>query len=379
MAQTIFIPEKTDLDFGSDPYFDPKKVKCGPEHVKIMQRVAWPLIASYRKVLVSQGAMTTYTAIGMFAVGDADLHHFGAGHVLYVDKPGKGKSLLAGVPAIVLGGTASRFQGTSDNLPSDYLGNRIIDLDENEKRFFRLIKGPAFADIQLLDEINRNSPRTMSAFLEVIGEGGITIFNETHSVNPFVIFTMNPIETEGVYPILEALLDRIMFKITGDWFIAKEFAEIDDRASNFDVLSGSLKQVCGTATVREIREFFHKNIYVDPELKEKRMGLFAEISNSPHKFGCLEKLSAKFGSPIILGGLSGRGFRHWVGASKTMAAFRYREFVIPEDAQKTVLPVLRHRLFFAPGAVKFITEEFKLRDSDEAVDFIIKTLIKEAW
>ena len=379
MNQATFVPEKFDSYFGPDPYFDPKKVKCGPEQVQNIQRVIWPLIASYRKVLVAQKAMTTYTTVGMFAVGDADLRHFGAGHVLYTDKPGKGKSLLAGVPAVVLGGSASRFQGTPDNLPSDYLGNRIIDIDETGRRFFRLVKGPAFADIQLLDEINRNSPRTMSAFLEAIGEGNITIFNEEHKVNPFVIFTMNPIETEGVYPILEALLDRIMFKITGNWFVAKEFAEIDDRASSFDVLAGTLKQVCGMATVMEIREFFHKNIYVDIDLKEKRMGHFAEVSNDPHKFGCLKKFSGKFGSPVVLGGLSGRGFRHWVGASKTIAAFRYREYVTPEDAQKTILPVLRHRLFFAPGAVKFLTEEFRFRDSDETIDAVIREMIREAW
>lgn len=368
-----------DPDFGPDPYFDPKKVKCGPKHIEYIQRIVWPLIASYRRVLVAQKAMTTYTAIGMFSVGDADLHHLGAGHPLYTDTPGKGKSLLAGVPAIVLGGTASRFQGTPENQPTDYLGNRMLDIDEKEKRIFRLVEGPAFADIQLVDEVNRNSPRTQSAFLQAIGEGEITIFKETYSVNPFVIFTMNPIETEGVYPILEALLDRIMFKITGNCFAAKEFADIDDRASNFDVLRRSLKQVCGMDTVHEIREFFHKNIYVAPELKEERMGHFAEVTNRPHEFGCLKKFSDKFGASIILGGLSGRGFRHWVGASKTMAAFRYREYVTPEDAQKTILPVLRHRLFFAPGAVNFLTEELKLHDSDETIDAVIKTLVREAW
>ena len=192
-----------------------------------MFRIMWPLLASYRKVIVAQRAMTTYTALGQVAVGDHDLEYLGPGHVLYTDYPGKGKTLLAKIPAIVLGGTFSRFQGAVDNQPSDYTGNRIIDVDAEEKRYFRLVKGPAFADIQLIDEVNRNTPRMLGALLERFSEGKVTIFGESHSMLPaFGLFTMNPIETEGTSPLPEALLDRIMFKLTGEWFVAKQFAEI---------------------------------------------------------------------------------------------------------------------------------------------------------
>ena len=368
--------------FGPDPYFEKliKTASCTKQHLEYMFRILWPLLASYRKVIVAQRAMTTYTALGQVAVGDRDLDYLGAGHVLYTDYPGKGKTLLAKIPAIVLGGTFSRFQGAVDAQPSDYTGNRIIDLDQEGKRYFRLIKGPAFADIQLLDEVNRNTPRMLSALLERFGEGKITIFGESHAMRaPFGLFTMNPIETEGTFSLPEALLDRIMFKLTGEWFVAHQFAEISERTDDYDHLRGEFKQVCTMSTVHEIREFFHKEIYVDATLRDKRMGHFAEASNDPHRFGYLRKFEKMFGGPVVQSGFSGRGFVHWVGASRAMAAFRYRDHVIPEDALKVLIPLLRHRVNFEKGALRFLTSELRLRDTTETTDIVLKELIKEAW
>lgn len=371
-----------DSDFGPDPYF--KRVigqaECEAQHIEYMFRVVWPLIASYRKVIVAQKAMTTYTALGMFAAGDRDLDHLGAGHVLYVDYPGKGKTLLAGVPAIVLGGTYGRFQGDPEKMPTEYTGNRIIDMDADGKKFFRLVKGPAFADIQLCDEVNRLSPDTMSVLLEVLSEGRITIFGERYKVNPFVLFTMNPIETEGTRKLIEALFDRIMFKLTGEWFAAHQFADILERTSEFKNIRGALKQVCSINTVHEIREYFFNSVYVDREIRENYVGHFAEVSNKPHKFGCLKKLRDKFGGDIIKSGLSGRGVSHWEGAAKALAAFRYRNFTLPGDFLKVVLPISRHRIKFAPGVLEFFTELWDdCLDTDMTADKIIHLLIKEAW
>ncbi|MEK7083298.1 MAG: AAA family ATPase, partial [Patescibacteria group bacterium] len=186
-----------DPDFGIDPYFEKilNPSPAGDKHIEYMFRIIWPLLASYRKVLVAQRAMTTYTVLGQIAVGDRDLGYLGAGHVLYVGYPGTGKTLVAKVPAIVLGGTYKRFQGANDNQPSDLTGNRIIDLDEQGKRFFRFLEGPVFADYILMDEVNRNPSRTLSGALEAFGEGTVTNFGETRSVKSYGIFTMNPIET----------------------------------------------------------------------------------------------------------------------------------------------------------------------------------------
>ena len=105
-------------DFGLDPYFKrvAGRIECSEKHLEYMLQVVWPLLSSYRLVIVGQRAMTTYTTLGMFAVGDRDLDHLGAGHVLYVDYPGKGKTLLASVPAIVLGGTFGHLQGDPEKI-----------------------------------------------------------------------------------------------------------------------------------------------------------------------------------------------------------------------------------------------------------------------
>ena len=379
-----------DPHFGPDPYFEKliKTASCSAQHLEYMFRILWPLLASYRKVIVAQRAMTTYTALGQIAVGDRDLEYLGPGHVLYTDYPGKGKTLLAKIPAIVLGGTYGRFQGAIDNQPSDFTGNRIIDIDEHERKFFRLIKGPAYRDIILADEVNRNSSRTLAALLERLGEGKVTIFGEAESMGPaFGLFTMNPIETEGTFPLPEALLDRIMFKLTGEWFVAEQFADISERTDEYDRLRGELKQVCAIETIHEIREFFHKEVYMDAGLLEKRMGHFAEASNDPHRFGYLKAFEKMFGDrPLIRSGLSGRGFVHWVGASRAMAAFRYRNYVLPEDALKVLLPVLRHRINFEKGALSTLTSELQLRDpnkttwdTNETTDVVLMQLIREAW
>lgn len=369
-----------DPDFGPDPYFE-KIANPSPandKHIEYMFRVVWPLLASYRKVLVAQRAMTTYTVLSQIAAGERDLDYLGAGHILYTDYPGKGKTLLAKVPAIVLGGKFTRFQGANDNLPSDFTGNRILDIDENGKRFFRFIEGPAFGDFILVDEVNRNPPRTLSSLLEPIGEGTVTNFGETYRVRPYVLFTMNPVETEGTHPLPEALLDRIMFKITGEWFTAHQFAEILERTNEYAAIRTGLKQVCGIETIREIREFFHTAIYVDMDVR-KRMGHFAEISNDPHRFGHLQSFTEKFDGPIIRSGLSGRGIIYWEGATRALAALRYRDYVRPEDAKKVLLPILRHRIIFEPGVLAFFTHDLGLRDTTATADVIINTLIKEAW
>lgn len=377
-----------DPDAGIDPYFErllrQGRVSCQERHIEYMFRIVWPLLASYRLVIVGQKAMTTYTALGMFAVGDRDLGHLGAGHVLYVDYPGKGKTLLGGVPAIVLGGTFGRLQCTPELMPTEYTGNRIKDIDADGKPCWKLMKGPAFCDFQLADEVNRASEDTMSAFLEVLCEGRITVFGERHHVDPFVIFTMNPIETGGTRKLLEALVDRMMFKITGEWFSAKQFADILERTNDYKRIRGMLKQVCEVETVREVRQFFHESVFVGRELREGFAGRFAEVSNDPHRFGCLDDLRRQWnndkngGDVIIKSGISGRGISHWEGAAKVLAGFRYRDYVTRDDFLKLLLPVVRHRIKFAPGVLEFFTEKWNSLDTNATADRIILQLAKEA-
>ena len=125
--------------FVLDRKFPPEGAACGEEHVRYMVGVVSPIMQSFQRVLVSQGQMVHYTTLGLFATGDRDIGHSGAGHVYYVDFFGKGKTLLAKVPAVVLDGSSSRAQGMPDATPSDIIGNRIIDFNENNKRIFRVV------------------------------------------------------------------------------------------------------------------------------------------------------------------------------------------------------------------------------------------------
>lgn len=379
-----------DKRFGLSTYFERvmDKASCGEKQIEYMFRIVEPVFVQVKRVIVTQKPVISYSLNGLFAVGDRTLDLFGAGHVLLDDMPGKGKTLFGMIPAIVLGGTFTRFQGAVDKLPSDYTGNRVRVQDKKGRGHYHMVKGPAFGNFQLIDEANRNTEKTQGAFLETLAEGKVTIFDETHKLEhpPWAILTQNPIETEGVFPLIDALADRIMFKIRGVRFTARDFAEIDERTTLFDKLRGELVQICGVETVREVREFFLKEIYIDPDLREKTMGQFAEVSNDPHRFGFLQNLADEFQGPIILNCLQGRGFPHWVSAAKTLAAFRYRNYVIADDALKVLLPILRHRVKFAGGAIDFIhdlwsrkDERWKRQSKDDVIDAVIQQLIQEAW
>lgn len=373
-----------DSDFGRDPYFERYlargQVSCTEQHIEYVFRIMWPLLSSYRKIIVSQKAFTSYTALAPIAPGDRDGTYIAPGHVLYVDFPGKGKTLLGSIPAVVLGGTFTRFQGAFDNQASDYLGHRYPDFDDGGRKIYKLEEGPAFGDIHLLDEINRNTQKMQGIMLPVLAEGKIIMAGQVHQRQPFAIMTMNQIESEGVYPLIEALTDRIMFKLRGEWFTARDFADIGERSTHFEELRRELKQVCNISTIHEIRSFVLKEIHVDTELREGRMGRFAEISNDPQRFGYLKWYSAHVdGAPIIKSGLWGRAFTHWLGAAQALAFFRYRNYVLPEDAKKVLLPIMRHRVVFAPGVIRRFKNIFGHTDQEETVDRILSDLIKEAF
>ncbi|MDP3735700.1 MAG: AAA family ATPase [bacterium] len=370
-AERFVLPE-----FGMDPNF-PEEAECSAEHARHLLQVIWPQKYSYDRVLVAQEPMRNATLMGMFAVGDTDLDHLGPGHVFYLGLPGTGKTLFAKVPAKVVRASTARFQGTPDALPSDFTGNRIIDISENDRRYFRLIKGPGFSFIVVLDEINRTTPRTQSAFLELMSEGTITIAGETHTVPSFIIATANPLENEGVFPMSEALLDRFMFLVRAHAFTADQFTEILRRSHEFQNIE--LRAVCDETAVLKIREFFFNTVHVPKEVEE-RIGRFAEITNSPRAFGCLTDLADEIDDTVIISGLQGRGETHLLGAARIFAAiFKYRNYVTPDDVRAVMLPVLRHRIVFRKGVLRHFRTLWKQDSILDTVDTIIKRLIHEAW
>lgn len=388
-AQKFLLP-----GYAMDDYYPKQGTICGRQHLEYYFKVIWPLISAYRSVIVGQKAMTTYSLLGMFAVGDRDLDHISAGHVFLIADPGTGKTLLASVPKKVLRAKATRIQGTADLLPGDYTGGHILQIDpETERKYFEFIPGPAFGEIQLFDELSRTSPKMQSALLQVLCEGTITVAGKTYAVNPFMIMTGNELESEGTHKPADALMDRVMFQVRATPFSIDERIEIIRRTDKFRQIK--LDQVADYAVVEEAREFFHEHVVISPEIQEF-IARLSDTLNKADQLGLFEDLRAKFyfgDDEEILNPraaiLEGRGMLHLAGAAKAMAGvLRFRNYVTLADVQKVLLPVIRHRTRFMPGAIEEFREKMRKdlarrfsgkAGRTEMHEYLLGELARRAW
>ncbi|ACZ29524.1 ATPase associated with various cellular activities AAA_3 [Xylanimonas cellulosilytica DSM 15894] len=246
------------------------------------------------------------------------------GHLLLEDAPGTGKTAMARAMAATVHGSNNRIQFTPDLLPSDVTGVTIYDQKTGR---FEFHQGPVFASIVLADEINRASPKTQSALLEVMEEGRITVDGTGHSVGrPFmVIATQNPIEQAGTYRLPEAQLDR---------FLMKTSVGYPDRASTMEILSGSavrdrstaLQPVVTTQAVVEMADLA-ATAYVDQAVLEYISQLAEETREAPE----------------VRVGVSVRGALALVRCAKVWAAAHGRHYVLPDDVKELAHPVWAHR------------------------------------
>ncbi len=158
-------------------------------------------------------------------------------HALLEGVPGLGKTMLIRTLADVLDLEFSRVQFTPDLMPSDIVGTDILEETEDGGRIFRFQEGPIFANLVLADEINRATPKTQSAMLEVMQEKRVTVGNTTYNLDMpfFVLATQNPIEQEGTYPLPEAQLDRFIFKVNVDYPTADDLVTIIDRTTGSEI------------------------------------------------------------------------------------------------------------------------------------------------
>ncbi len=253
-----------------------------------------------------------------------------AGHVLFEDFPGLGKTLIARSFAAALGLDFKRIQFTPDLLPGDITGGYIFNRNENR---FELRQGPIFSNLILADEINRASPKTQSALLEAMQEARVTLEGETLSLpDPFLVLaTQNPIEYEGTFPLPEAQLDRFMLKVTVGYPTLNEEKEILQRRHLRQVEEVTLLPVTCAADVLEMRRVV-ETIHVDGDLELYIAQLVHETR----------------GDRRVAVGASPRASLAFLKMARARAALQGRTFILPDDIKHFAVPILSHRLIMQP-------------------------------
>jgi MoxR-like ATPase len=295
-------------------------------HAQVARELFEKATQEISKVFVGQDELVLTSLVALFS----------GGHVLIEGVPGLGKTLFVRTLGRVLGCQFGRIQFTADLMPSDITGAPVLDLKTQD---FRFRPGPVFTQFLLADEINRSPAKTHAALLEIMQEFRVTIDGVSHTVpRPFLVMaTQNPIESDGTYSLPEAQLDRFMFKAMVSYPDEQEEARVLSLHSQQMDLSAVLKeQVSAVTDSNQILRMIQSNasIRIEPKLLE----YINKIVRATRSW------------PTFHMGASPRAGLALVQGARTLAAFRGRDFAVPDDVVEIALPALRHRVIMSAEA-----------------------------
>ena len=277
------------------------------------------------------------------------------GHVLIEDVPGVGKTTLASAIARSLDCSFRRIQFTPDITPSDITGFSIANFKTGELEYR---PGMIMSQIVLADEINRTSPKTQSALLEVMEEGQVSVDGNTYPMpQPFIVLaTQNPVDFMGTYPLPEAQLDRFFMRISIGYPNAEEEADILERYTSGKKPMDDLRPICTSGDILRLQQEV-EGVHTSREVR----AYIANIAAASRRNSALQL------------GISTRAAISLLRASQACALLDGRDYVIPEDVQRMAAPVLAHRMVLSPEAsMRNMTAERVLQGVMSAVAVPVK-------
>ena len=312
---------------------------------------------------ISSTSQKIIAKLGEFIVGNRNLIElvlialFAEGHILIEGVPGTAKTTIAKSIACITGSSFNRVQGAIDLQPADIIGVRVYEM---AKRDFTMRKGPVFANILLVDEINRINPKSQSAFIEAMSERQATIDGVTFALpRPFfAMATQNPYEFEGTFPLIEAQRDRFMFSLKSAHLGAPDELEIirkvDGGTLDWDAYSAHLAPLLSAESISAGIDAVNRVHVEEPVLHYIRNLVMASREHADVDLGASSRASIA----LVRGG-------------KGMAMLHGRAYVVPDDIKAIAGPVFRHRIILTSEAeIEGLTPEDVVRGILESVEVL---------
>jgi MoxR-like ATPase len=274
------------------------------------------------------------------------------GHLLIEDVPGVGKTTLAQAMARSFDCSFQRIQFTSDMLPSDILGLEVFNQQQST---FEFKPGPIFANVVLADEINRTTPKTQSALLEAMAEGHVTVEQETYKLpRPFIVLaTQNPVEHHGTYPLPESQMDRFMMRVR------MGYPDLEDEKI-------ILRQQTFNSAVERLLPVMHSDDVLALQHETREVVVDESLLDY-----LIRIVRATRQSDLLDLGVSPRGSLALYHAAQAMAFIEGRDYVIPDDIKRLVVPVFAHRIVVNS---RYSTGMRRSDEAEAALQEILKTV-----